>query len=101
MTDEKFDLVMAIAGGELRDVDEIADDPRAAALAWIEKHLAPKSGSSLRFAVWAIREPFRRNVEEELDRVEKIYLEGLMATKDAGEGLRAFLEKREAKFSGR
>lgn len=29
--DEKFDLVMAIAGGELRDVDEIA--------AWIEPRL--------------------------------------------------------------
>jgi cyclohexa-1,5-dienecarbonyl-CoA hydratase len=80
-------------------VDEIAGDPRAAALAWIEKHLAPKSGSSLKFAVWAVREPFRRNVEEELDRVEKIYLEGLMATKDAGEGLRAFLEKREPRWS--
>jgi cyclohexa-1,5-dienecarbonyl-CoA hydratase len=80
-------------------VDEVADDPRAAALAWIEQHLAPKSGSSLKYAIWAIREPFRRSIEEELDRVEKIYLEGLMATKDAGEGLRAFLEKREPRWS--
>jgi cyclohexa-1,5-dienecarbonyl-CoA hydratase len=79
-------------------VDEIADDPRDAALSWVEKHLVPKSGSSLRYAVWAIREPLRRNVEEELDRVEKIYLEGLMATSDAGEGLRAFLEKREPRW---
>jgi cyclohexa-1,5-dienecarbonyl-CoA hydratase len=80
-------------------VDEIAADPGDAALAWVKRHLAPKSASSLRYAGWAVREPIRRTVEDQLDRVEKIYLEGLMSTKDAEEGLRAFLEKREPRWS--
>jgi cyclohexa-1,5-dienecarbonyl-CoA hydratase len=75
-------------------VDEVTDDPDAAALAWVNEHFEAKSASSLRYAVWAVREPIRRLVEDQLDRVEKIYLEGLMSTKDAEEGLRAFLEKR-------
>jgi len=80
-------------------VDEVAEDPGAAALAWVREHLVPKSASSLRYAVWAVREPMRREVEDRLDRVEKIYLEGLMATKDAEEGLRAFLEKRAPRWT--
>jgi len=36
-----------------------------------------------------------------LARAEKIYLEELMKTKDAQEGIRAFMEKREPKWSGR
>jgi cyclohexa-1,5-dienecarbonyl-CoA hydratase len=36
-----------------------------------------------------------------LARAEKIYLEELMKTKDAQEGIQAFLEKREPKWGGR
>jgi cyclohexa-1,5-dienecarbonyl-CoA hydratase len=36
-----------------------------------------------------------------LARAEKIYLEELMKTADAGEGIRAFLEKREPKWTGK
>lgn len=36
-----------------------------------------------------------------LGRAEKIYSEGLMSTEDAKEGVRAFLEKRPPKWSGR
>jgi cyclohexa-1,5-dienecarbonyl-CoA hydratase len=36
-----------------------------------------------------------------LARAEKIYLEELMKTTDAHEGIRAFMEKREAKWAGR
>jgi cyclohexa-1,5-dienecarbonyl-CoA hydratase len=36
-----------------------------------------------------------------LARAEKIYLEELMKTADAGEGIRAFMEKREPKWIGR
>jgi cyclohexa-1,5-dienecarbonyl-CoA hydratase len=35
-----------------------------------------------------------------LARAEKIYLEELMKTEDAHEGIRAFIEKREAKWTG-
>jgi enoyl-CoA hydratase/carnithine racemase len=36
-----------------------------------------------------------------LARAEKIYLEDLMKTADAQEGIRAFTEKREPRWSGR
>ncbi len=36
-----------------------------------------------------------------LARAEKIYLEGLIATEDAREGIAAFLEKRLPKWTGR
>jgi cyclohexa-1,5-dienecarbonyl-CoA hydratase len=36
-----------------------------------------------------------------LARAEKVYVEDLMQTADAQEGIRAFLEKREAKWAGR
>jgi cyclohexa-1,5-dienecarbonyl-CoA hydratase len=76
-------------------VDEIADDPTEAALAYARKHLVPRSASSLRFAVRAARVGFEKRFREDLAEVERLYLEDLIATADANEGLKAFLEKRE------
>jgi cyclohexa-1,5-dienecarbonyl-CoA hydratase len=80
-------------------VDEVDDDPANAALAWAEKRLLPKSASSLRIALQAVRGPFHRTFLAELDRVEKLYLDDLMQTKDAREGLASFLEKRKPAWS--
>lgn len=79
--------------------DEVAEDPAAAALEYIRANLLGKSAVALHHAVWALREPLRVRVEEDLHRVEQIYLTGLMSTRDAEEGLRAFLEKREPRWS--
>ncbi len=79
-------------------VDEVADDPEAAALAWIRAHLLAKSASSLRFAASAARVRFHRAIVELLDHVERLYLGDLMHTKDAVEGVRAFLEKRPPSY---
>ncbi|MEZ5064890.1 MAG: enoyl-CoA hydratase-related protein [bacterium] len=76
-------------------VDEIAEDPAEAALAWIRKHLLPRSASSLRHAVAAARVGWRARFLEALDEAEHVYVHDLMSTADAAEGLRAFLEKRE------
>jgi cyclohexa-1,5-dienecarbonyl-CoA hydratase len=75
-------------------VDEIAENPGEAALAYARRHLAPRSASSLRWAVRAARHGFARRFREELDEVERMYLQEMMSTSDAVEGLRAFLEKR-------
>lgn len=80
-------------------VDEMADDPVEAALTYARDHLLPKSASSLRFAVQAARVGFAERFRRELAEVERMYLEDLMATDDAQEGLSAFLEKREARWS--
>ena len=79
-------------------VDEVADDPEAAALAWIRAHLLSKSASSLRYAAAAARTRFHRAIVELLDHVERLYLGDLMHTPDAVEGVRAFLEKRAPKY---
>jgi cyclohexa-1,5-dienecarbonyl-CoA hydratase len=75
-------------------VDEIADDPAEAALAYARRHLLPRSASSLRFAVRAVRAGLRARLAVELPALERLYLDELMATHDAVEGLQAFLDKR-------
>lgn len=82
-------------------VNALADDPGQAALAYFEQFLAPQSASSLRFAVRAARAGFLARVSEKLAAVEKLYLEDLMATHDAVEGLNAFIEKRPANWQDR
>jgi len=82
-------------------VNTLADDPGAAALAYFEEHLAPRSASSLRFAVRAARFDFVARVRRKLAEVERLYLEELMATHDAVEGLTAFIAKRPAVWEDR
>ncbi len=82
-------------------VDSVSEDPEATALAWFDQSLASSSASTLRFAVIAARAEYRQRVLAKLERVEALYLEQLMATNDAVEGLTAFLEKRPAKWENR
>src|SRR3990172_397159 len=82
-------------------VDALADAPSPAALAWFEEHLAPRSAASLRFAVRAARAGFVERIRAKLAEVERLYLEELMATHDAVEGLTAFIAKRPAKWEDR
>ncbi len=78
----------------------VAPDPEGAALDYFDKHLAPKSASSLRFAVLAARGAIVERVSARLAEVERLYLDELMSTRDAVEGLEAFLAKRPAQWSG-
>lgn len=82
-------------------VDFVADDPEAAALEYFDKHLAAKSASSLRMAVQAARAGFADRVIAKLAVVEKLYLEDLMSTRDAVEGLEAFIAKRPARWENK
>jgi cyclohexa-1,5-dienecarbonyl-CoA hydratase len=82
-------------------VDALADDPEQAALAWFDEHLAPRSAASLRFAVRAARAGFVERIRAKLAELERLYLEELMATHDAVEGLTAFIAKRPAVWEDR
>lgn len=77
-------LVARVVSGNLRD----------AVANWLEAEILPCSPSSLGFACRAARLGVRRALDEDLPRLEKLYLRELMSTPDAVEGIRAFLEKR-------
>jgi cyclohexa-1,5-dienecarbonyl-CoA hydratase len=65
-------------------------------LARIHRH----SASSLRMAKKAFRLAQAEDFDQRLARVERLYLEELMQTGDANEGLNAFVEKRKPVWSG-
>jgi len=79
----------------------VADDPEAAALAWFDRHLAGKSAAALRYANLASRGELADLFRRRIAAVERLYLDGVMATRDAVEGLTAFLDKRVANWEHR
>jgi cyclohexa-1,5-dienecarbonyl-CoA hydratase len=92
--------------GETVDAAEIANacfpaaefDQRADE--WLQR-LYKQSASSLRFAKRAFRLAQSADFDQRLAAVERLYLEELMKTQDANEGLNAFIEKRKPVWRGR
>jgi cyclohexa-1,5-dienecarbonyl-CoA hydratase len=65
-----------------------------AAEQWFDTHLAPHSAVALSHAAAAARLTVRSQGEPALDAAERDYLQGLLKSDDAIEGVRAWLEKR-------
>jgi cyclohexa-1,5-dienecarbonyl-CoA hydratase len=86
---------------ELGLVHSVSDDPDAALDAFLEDEILGKSAASLRYGVMAARRRMIREVGAELDAVERMYVDELMATEDANEGIGAFLEKRKPEWRNR
>jgi len=80
---------------------QAAADPEAAALAYFAEHLKPKSASSLRYAIRAARSDYAARVRVKIGSVERLYLDELMKTRDAVEGLEAFVGKRAVQWQHR
>jgi cyclohexa-1,5-dienecarbonyl-CoA hydratase len=80
---------------QMRLVDKVCDEPAEAALAWINKNITGKSPSSIRIAIAAARHDYIARIKSKLAAVEKMYLDEVMQTNDAVEGLTAFLENRK------
>ena len=93
--------VVAKEAHRLGLVDEVVDDPTAAALAWARTHLLPKSASSLRYATRAARHALSARVSSTLSDLERFYVDGLLGTHDGAEGIRAFLAKRPPHWTDR
>lgn len=79
-------------------VDFVADDSSGAALDYYREHIAPLSTNSLRFSVRAAHRSRAAHIRAELDEIEQLYLNELMPTPDAIEGLEAFLARREPRW---
>jgi cyclohexa-1,5-dienecarbonyl-CoA hydratase len=82
-------------------VQAVADDPESAALDYFDAHLAKKSAASLGCAVEAARGGFVPEVQRRISQVQRFYIDHLMRTHDANEGLAAFLAKRPPKWEHR
>jgi enoyl-CoA hydratase/carnithine racemase len=65
---------------------------------FFEKRMQPKSASSLRLAHTASRRILAGLYDQHIAGIEEIYLKRLAVTADANEGIRAFLEKRPARW---
>lgn len=79
-------------------VHAVADDGEALLGDLLDKHLLPKSAAALRFANRAVRHHWHAALSQTLDEMERLYVDGLMETADANEGLACFLEKRKPEW---
>lgn len=82
-------------------VNRIDPDPEAAAITYFETQLAPRSSAALRLAVRAARSELATRIRARFAIVEQLYLQELMRTHDAIEGLNSFIEKRQPHWAHR
>jgi cyclohexa-1,5-dienecarbonyl-CoA hydratase len=78
-----------------------ADSLSADVERWFTTHLAGKSAAALRHAAAAARAGVRMQIRALLPEVERLYLEDLMRTHDAAEGIEAFLQRRAPRWQNR
>ncbi len=90
--------VSALEARALGLVHDVYGAPDDAARAFVSEHLLPRSGPSLRFAERAARAGLVELLDARLPQLERLYLEELMATPDANEGIAAFLERRAPRW---
>jgi cyclohexa-1,5-dienecarbonyl-CoA hydratase len=68
---------------------------------WFAANFADRSAEALRHAAAAARRHVRQAVGTLLPQLERLYLDTLMQTSDAREGIAAFLEKRQPRWTDR
>lgn len=76
-------------------VYSVSTDPQAALDEFLAKHILPKSAVALQFAARASRHEMHLAFLKNIDTLEKMYVQELMETADANEGIEAFMEKRK------
>jgi len=91
------DMVRGVEAKELGLVNQVfpVENFEEEAEKWIMEKLASNSAVVLKLTKKAFLEGATKNYPEAIKSIEKIYLDELMQTHDANEGLGAFLEKRK------
>ncbi len=101
------DLILTgrtISAAQARDlglVHSVSDQPEVEVEEFLKTHILPKSGAALSLAVRASRFGMHRAFLQDIEALETIYLQDLMNTEDANEGIKAFMEKRRPVWSNR
>ncbi|KAA0210728.1 cyclohexa-1,5-dienecarbonyl-CoA hydratase [Ignavibacteria bacterium CHB1] len=95
LTGRTYNAEEALGLGFINKVFDDKEELNKGTLKWLTEYILPKSASSLRIAVSAMRFKFNHILSNFLPYLEEIYLEKLMETKDANEGINAFIEKRK------
>ncbi|MEK6606470.1 MAG: enoyl-CoA hydratase/isomerase family protein [Myxococcota bacterium] len=96
LTGASIDAAQALAIGL---VGSVGEDPWAQLEIFARREILPKSAVALRHGVRAARLGFHEALRRQLPTLEAAYLDELMATPDANEGIAAFLEKRAPRWS--
>ena len=99
LTGRKFSAQEALTIGLINRA--LPSDQLEAGLAALLEELLGKSGAVLRIAVKGLRELSLKGFSDALRRSEDLYCNELLHTEDVEEGIRAFLEKRKAKWMHR
>jgi len=89
------------AMGLINEVFEDRDAMEKELEEWNKKNIINKSASSLRYVVKASRTTFNHLLRKMLPAVEEMYVNSLMETHDANEGITSFLEKRKPEWKNR
>lgn len=95
LTGRSINAEEALRIGLVHQVFDDKDTLNAGTQDWIEKNIIPKSASSLRYGIKASRVKFNHVFQNFIQQLEHVYVRQLMETKDANEGVNAFLEKRQ------
>lgn len=94
LTGKSISAEQAYAAGLVNEVFEDKSALVEGVDKWISATITTKSASSLRYGVRAVRLKFNQTLRLYLSQLEAMYVNELMETPDANEGIQAFLEKR-------
>ncbi|MFQ5824148.1 MAG: enoyl-CoA hydratase-related protein [bacterium] len=93
--------ISAQVAKQLGLVYSVSADPQNELNEFISKHILPKSTVALQFAAKSSRYEMHQAFLRSIEAVEKMYVQDLMATEDANEGIQAFMEKRRPVWKNR
>jgi len=95
ITGKIIDVEEAKTLGLINEVYEDKETMETEVNKWINKNILGKSASSLRYAVKAARASFDYFMYKNLPLFTDLYVNELMETEDANEGVNSFIEKRK------